>query len=132
LPRNQVSGSKVNRSPTPLTGTLGQVVDPTEAVLAPPPPRGGGRRLSLTGTDGLPGATLADLGSTAAGCRACPLWEHASQTVFGAGPPTATVMLVGEQPGDVEDHQGAPSSAPQGASSTRRSRVRASPGNRPT
>ena len=39
----------------------------------------------------------------AAGCRDCPLWAHATQTVFGEGNPRARLMLVGEQPGDVED-----------------------------
>jgi DNA polymerase len=41
-------------------------------------------------------------------CQACPLWERATQTVFGAGPSTAEVVFVGEQPGDQEDRQGAP------------------------
>jgi DNA polymerase len=41
-------------------------------------------------------------------CRACPLWKDATQTVFGEGPQTARVMLVGEQPGDKEDLAGKP------------------------
>ena len=46
---------------------------------------------------------------TAAGlCKGCPLYERATQTVFGEGPPQARVMLVGEQPGDQEDRQGRP------------------------
>ncbi|MDP8953711.1 MAG: UdgX family uracil-DNA binding protein [Actinomycetota bacterium] len=57
---------------------------------------------------------LADLAAAAGACRACDLWERASQTVFGAGPATATVMLVGEQPGDVEDREGAPFVGPAG------------------
>src|SRR5436305_14073280 len=36
-------------------------------------------------------------------CRDCSLWENATQTVFGEGPQNASVMLVGEQPGDKED-----------------------------
>jgi uracil-DNA glycosylase len=47
-------------------------------------------------------------------CRACPLWEHAIQTVFGEGPQNATVMLVGEQPGDKEDLAGKPFVGPAG------------------
>ena len=39
-------------------------------------------------------------------CQACPLWKNATQTVFGEGPRHAEIMLVGEQPGDVEDHGG--------------------------
>ncbi len=58
--------------------------------------------------------TLTELRKEAAECRACPLWEHATQTVFGAGPARATVMFVGEQPGDQEDRQGAPFVGPAG------------------
>ncbi len=48
-------------------------------------------------------------------CRRCSLWEHATQTVFGEGPPNARLMLVGEQPGDQEDLQGKPFVGPAGA-----------------
>lgn len=47
-------------------------------------------------------------------CRACPLWAHATQTVFGSGDPHAKIMLVGEQPGDEEDLQGRPFVGPAG------------------
>jgi uracil-DNA glycosylase len=47
-------------------------------------------------------------------CQACPLWENATQTVFGAGDEHAPVMLVGEQPGDEEDRQGLPFVGPAG------------------
>jgi uracil-DNA glycosylase family protein len=50
----------------------------------------------------------------AAGCRACPLWERATQTVFGEGPTDAPLVLVGEQPGDEEDLAGAPFVGPAG------------------
>jgi uracil-DNA glycosylase len=50
----------------------------------------------------------------AAGCRACPLWKDATQTVFGEGPPHARIMLVGEQPGDKEDLAGHPFVGPAG------------------
>ncbi len=50
----------------------------------------------------------------AAGCRACPLWAPATQTVFGEGPVPAPVMLVGEQPGDKEDLAGRPFVGPAG------------------
>jgi uracil-DNA glycosylase len=50
----------------------------------------------------------------AAGCRACDLWERATQTVFGVGPVPARWMLVGEQPGDREDVEGAPFVGPAG------------------
>lgn len=57
---------------------------------------------------------LEELKRAAAGCRACDLWERATQTVFGAGPPDAPLMLVGEQPGDSEDREGEPFVGPAG------------------
>jgi DNA polymerase len=50
----------------------------------------------------------------AAGCRACHLYKGATQTVFGEGPQTARIMLVGEQPGDKEDLAGKPFVGPAG------------------
>jgi uracil-DNA glycosylase family protein len=49
------------------------------------------------------------------GCKGCDLYEHATQTVFGAGAAGAAVMLVGEQPGDREDIEGKPFVGPAGA-----------------
>ena len=60
------------------------------------------------------GRTLRSLRKEAAGCRACGLWEHATQTVFGEGPETAEAMFVGEQPGDQEDLEGRPFVGPAG------------------
>ena len=57
---------------------------------------------------------LETLREEAAGCRACPLWKDATQTVFGEGPPDARIMLVGEQPGDKEDLAGKPFVGPAG------------------
>src|SRR5207249_114071 len=47
-------------------------------------------------------------------CEACHLFERATQTVFGEGPKGATMMLVGEQPGDYEDVAGKPFVGPAG------------------
>jgi uracil-DNA glycosylase len=47
-------------------------------------------------------------------CRACHLYKRATQTVFGEGPARATVMMVGEQPGDAEDLAGHPFVGPAG------------------
>jgi uracil-DNA glycosylase len=58
--------------------------------------------------------TPATLQTAAGGCRACPLWERGTQTVFGAGPPSAELMIVGEQPGDEEDVAGLPFVGPAG------------------
>jgi len=60
------------------------------------------------------GDTIEALRKAATDCRACPLWEHATQTVFGEGPAHARVMLVGEQPGDQEDRAGHPFVGPAG------------------
>jgi uracil-DNA glycosylase len=58
--------------------------------------------------------TVAALRDAAAGCRGCDLYEDATQTVFGAGRARAKLLLVGEQPGDVEDTQGEPFVGPAG------------------
>jgi uracil-DNA glycosylase len=58
--------------------------------------------------------SLAAARRAAAGCRACDLWARATQTVFGTGPVPAPLMLVGEQPGDREDVEGAPFVGPAG------------------
>jgi uracil-DNA glycosylase len=58
--------------------------------------------------------TLPRLRAAAAGCRACPLWQTGTQTVFGEGSASARLMLVGEQPGDQEDTQGRPFVGPAG------------------
>ncbi len=60
------------------------------------------------------GVGLGGLREAAASCRACELWENATQTVFGDGPETARVVLVGEQPGDQEDRKGEPFVGPAG------------------
>ncbi len=58
--------------------------------------------------------TLDRLRKAAESCTACPLYRNATQTVFGAGPANSRVMLVGEQPGDVEDRDGLPFVGPAG------------------
>jgi uracil-DNA glycosylase family protein len=58
--------------------------------------------------------TLLSLRQAAAGCRACPLWETGTQTVFGEGAANAKALFVGEQPGDQEDRQGRPFVGPAG------------------
>jgi DNA polymerase len=54
------------------------------------------------------------LRAAAASCTACPLHARATHTVFGAGPGTASLMLIGEQPGDQEDLAGRPFVGPAG------------------
>jgi uracil-DNA glycosylase len=47
-------------------------------------------------------------------CTGCPLYQDTTQTVFGRGPSTARLILVGEQPGDREDIEGEPFVGPAG------------------
>jgi probable DNA metabolism protein len=57
---------------------------------------------------------LAVVREAALGCTACPLYRHATQTVFGEGSPHAKLVLLGEQPGDSEDVAGHPFVGPAG------------------
>jgi uracil-DNA glycosylase family protein len=61
-----------------------------------------------------PSPSLRSLRTAAAGCTACHLHELGTQTVFGEGRASADVVLVGEQPGDVEDREGRPFVGPAG------------------
>jgi uracil-DNA glycosylase family protein len=58
--------------------------------------------------------TLATLRDAARSCKGCDLYENATQTVFGEGLTQASIVFVGEQPGDIEDRQGKPFVGPAG------------------
>jgi DNA polymerase len=58
--------------------------------------------------------SLSTLRKAAQDCEGCPLFQHATQTVFGEGIVHAPIMLVGEQPGDQEDIAGKPFVGPAG------------------
>ena len=60
------------------------------------------------------GSSLKELAEAAKKCTACHLYKRATQTVFGEGPKNATMMLIGEQPGDYEDVAGKPFVGPAG------------------
>jgi uracil-DNA glycosylase family protein len=60
------------------------------------------------------GASLEEIAAVADGCVSCDLYARATQTVFGDGDLKATFLLVGEQPGDVEDEEGLPFVGPAG------------------
>ncbi|MET7494175.1 UdgX family uracil-DNA binding protein [Streptomyces sp900116325] len=57
---------------------------------------------------------IPSLRRAAAGCQGCPLYQDATATVFGEGPSSARIVLVGEQPGDQEDRLGEPFVGPAG------------------
>jgi DNA polymerase len=86
---------------------------PTSSGSAGP----GRTRTTRTAPGPAPDAAPRDLEALrrdAAGCTRCPLYRRATQTVFGAGPEDAAIVLVGEQPGDKEDVVGAPFVGPAG------------------
>jgi len=58
--------------------------------------------------------SLKELREAVNACRRCPLWRNATQGVPGEGPARADMMLIGEQPGDAEDHAGHPFVGPAG------------------
>src|SRR3954463_2785413 len=60
------------------------------------------------------GGSLAELRTAAADCRGCDLYRTATQVVFSAGSRDAPFVLVGEQPGDIEDRRGEPFVGPAG------------------
>ncbi|MGW5644880.1 UdgX family uracil-DNA binding protein [Saccharopolyspora sp. NPDC003752] len=59
-------------------------------------------------------ARLPGLREAVQDCRGCGLYRDATQAVFGAGPETAEVVVIGEQPGDQEDRRGVPFVGPAG------------------
>jgi uracil-DNA glycosylase family protein len=60
------------------------------------------------------GAALDELAKALPDCRGCDLAENGSTPVFGEGPPDARVVIVGEQPGDIEERRGRPFVGPAG------------------
>jgi len=88
----------------------------TQAMLDnPPTPMRAGRSPAASESPELPqDSSLQSLRLRAQHCRDCPLWEKATQTVFGEGPQSARIVFVGEQPGDQEDLAGRPFVGPAG------------------
>jgi DNA polymerase len=81
-------------------------------IDAEPTPR---RRAGVRPTINASAPTSLDaIEAAARACRRCPLWQNATQTVFGQGATTARIALVGEQPGDQEDLAGKPFVGPAG------------------
>lgn len=59
-------------------------------------------------------SSLEEIRAMASACRHCPLHQNATRTVFGEGPADASIVIIGEQPGDVEDLLGRPFVGPAG------------------
>jgi DNA polymerase len=73
------------------------------------------RKLARSAVDYLPrNHSLPALRAAAAQCQGCDLYKRGTQTVFGEGMATASVLMVGEQPGDREDQAGHPFVGPAG------------------
>ncbi len=69
----------------------------------------------MSAAEWVPGnGDIDDLRRAATRCHGCELWEPATQVVFSAGNARAPMMLVGEQPGDIEDQRGIPFVGPAG------------------
>jgi probable DNA metabolism protein len=86
----------------------------TKTMIAAPPTQPRPTRVRPATPQPEPANNYERLAREAATCRACPLWEPATQTVFGEGAIDAAIMLVGEQPGDQEDLEGRPFVGPAG------------------
>lgn len=93
----------------------------TDQMVAAPAPEPNRRfdqvRAALvdrTITDEFVPQSLEALRGALGGCRRCPLWRDATQPVCGQGPEKARLMIVGEQPGDLEDLSGVPFTGPAG------------------
>eukprot|EP01037_Dinobryon_pediforme_P012868 gene12868-12968_t len=83
-------------------------------VVSPPRPTNRSFKPDAPTNPGHAAPGLAAMRAEAATCHRCPLHGPATQTVFGEGPPNATIMLIGEQAGDQEDLAGRPFVGPAG------------------
>ncbi len=102
-----------------IPALIGESQTRTQEMIAAMPrePKPNRHRLVASASADAPPAaagSLEALRRDAQGCRACPLWAPATQTVFGEGREGAAVMIVGEQPGDKEDLAGRPFVGPAG------------------
>jgi DNA polymerase len=104
LPEAELIGELIVRAPEVTHALIEH--GPTQPRLRAPP-----RSMVLAEPQS---DTLEGVRRQALGCTACPLFANATQTVFGAGSVTASVMFIGEQPGDQEDLLGRPFVGPAG------------------
>lgn len=87
---------------------------PLRRLPLPPPRPGATSPTGDAAASNAPPATLGALNQAVERCRACPIGAHATQAVCGEGPVGARLMLVGEQPGEMEDLRGLPFAGPAG------------------
>ena len=100
-----------------IPGLLAEAENRTREMVASPPtaPRPAkGIDMPKHEIDETDFRSLAAARKAAEHCERCPLYKHATQTVFGEGPARAAVVFVGEQPGDQEDLAGKPFVGPAG------------------
>jgi uracil-DNA glycosylase len=117
-----VTGRGVCRANTPdmpearLVPSLVQSAGTRVDVMTALPPRHALalKRRPLAPQEVAPADELAAVRREAEACTRCPLYEPATQLVFGEGPADASLMFVGEQPGDQEDLAGRPFVGPAG------------------
>jgi uracil-DNA glycosylase len=116
--RNLRAASAIPDQVMPATGTASEMVGRAQTQVEPQHRKARARNWPQPDTaqdTALDEATsIAGLRGAAKGCRRCPLWRDATQTVFGEGPENADVVFVGEQPGDQEDLAGKPFVGPAG------------------
>ncbi|KEO55216.1 UdgX family uracil-DNA binding protein [Thioclava indica] len=86
------------------------------AAAAPtlPPARMAQVQAQLAGCQSAWNGPTEALPAAIAACTRCPLHRNATQAVPGEGPRDAALMIVGEQPGDMEDLGGRPFIGPAG------------------
>jgi DNA polymerase len=99
-----------------IPALIGAAGERTRAMVARPPAPAVVRKGAMM-VDAQPEVLSVGLDAVRAAamdCRDCPLWQPATQTVFGEGPPRPEIVLVGEQPGDQEDLAGRPFVGPAG------------------
>ena len=100
-------GRRVPGHPRPVT-------EPLDLFSTPDAPDSPGSITDAAAAAPTEAPDLDTLRELAAGCTACELYEGTTGTVFGAGPATARMMFVGEQPGDQEDRALEPFVGPAG------------------
>lgn len=112
LPEAHLIGQLIQDAPARVT-TMQKFSKANETLNCGPVPTTPQQELIALRQDNTK-SKLTRLAATATTCQNCSLWKPATQTVFGDGPENARVVLLGEQPGDIEDLQGKPFVGPAG------------------